>query len=235
MSDGKRTTLSTLGPTWLLDPSTFLDAGRLEEVFGRCSPRMLDIGVGTGRATVAWAADHPDHDVIAVELHLPGIARLLSDGHAAGLTNVRVIEADVTALVDPAGEAGSGEVTFEHVRVLFPDPWPKKRHVDRRLVDVAFVRRVTDLLAVGGTLHLATDWPPYADQMRAVIAAEPRLKPRIDVIDDVAVIDDAAPDALAGAERRWRSHRPDRPITAYEQRGIAAARQITDLIARRSE
>jgi tRNA (guanine-N7-)-methyltransferase len=109
--------------------------------------------------------------------------------------------------------------------VLFPDPWPKKRHVRRRLVDTSSIRRITDLLTVGGTLHLATDWPPYAHQMREVIGAEARLEPQVDAVDDGE-----------GADGRplWRSERPPRPVTAYEQRGLDAGRPITDLVVRRS-
>lgn len=251
MSEAKRRTLADLGPTWLLNPADLLGSPanplgsiervgprglgeRLDRVFGRSAPRMLDIGVGTGEATVAWAAAHPDHDVVAVELHLPGIARLLASGHGAGLTNVRVLEADVTRLLDlgpdgrprpdPAGPTVE-EPPFAHVRVLFPDPWPKKRHVRRRLVDTSSIRRITDLLTVGGTLHLATDWPPYAHQMREVIGAEARLEPQVDAVDDGE-----------GADGRplWRSERPPRPVTAYEQRGLDAGRPITDLVVRRS-
>ena len=256
MSDSKRNTLATLGPTWLVEPASVLGsvgsdsgsqseglASRLDEVFGRAAPRMLDIGVGTGEATVAWAVAHPDHDVMAVELHLPGIARLLAAGHAAGLANVRVLEADVTRLLDLAPGGPDDAAPFTQVRVLFPDPWPKKRHVRRRLVDGNFIGQITDLLAVGGTLHLATDWPPYADQMRAVIATEPRLEPQVDEVDPVEVadvvdvVDETEPEPEGGAPAgavRWRSQRPERPVTAYEQRGLDAGRPITDLMARRS-
>lgn len=237
MSDSKRNTLATLGPTWMVEPALVLGSGepadswgrdlaaRLDEVFGRTAPRMLDIGVGTGEATLAWAAEHPDHDVMAVELHLPGIARLLASGHGAGITNVRVLEADVTRLLALVAGGPDDPAPFTQVRVLFPDPWPKKRHVDRRLVDGHFIGRITDLLAVGGALHLATDWPPYADQMRAVIATEPRLEPQVDEAEDGEGADGGAV---------WRSERPPRPVTAYERRGLDAGRPITDLVARRS-
>lgn len=231
MSDSKRAVLATLGPTWVLEPSDMGDVPfsqkGLERVFGRAAPVMLDIGVGTGSATLARATEHPDHDVVAIELHRPGVAMLIQAGHTAGLSNIRVIEADVTQLIaPPPSRAGTDEAahtdppaTIDHVRVLFPDPWPKKRHVRRRLIDATFVRQVTDLMVVGGIFHVATDWPPYADQIRAAIDTEPRLEPQTDLFD--------------GDETSWRSHRPDRPVTPYEQRGIDAGRPITDLITRR--
>ncbi len=142
--------------------------------------------------------------MLAIELHRPGLAALLQALEAEGPPNVRVAEADALAVLD-ALEPGS----VQHIRVLFPDPWPKRRHVARRIVDRTFVGCCAALLEVGGELHLATDWADYADHMRSMVATESRL----------------APVADAG--------RPDRPITAYERRGLAAGRSITDLVYRR--
>ena len=113
------------------------------------------------------------------------------------------MEADALALIDRAPPG-----TYHHVRALFPDPWPKRRHVGRRMVDPAFVRAVVDLIPVGGTVHLATDWEDYADQMRACLLTDRRLGPASEV-------------------------RPPRPVTAYEQRGLDAGRTIVDLLATR--
>jgi tRNA (guanine-N7-)-methyltransferase len=215
MSDAKRRVLATLGPRWQLDPGTAADPEALDAAFGRSAPRLLDVGVGTGTATRAWALAHPGHDVVAVELHRPGIARLLSDLEAHGPSTVRVVEADITALL---ADAVPG--CFTAVRVLFPDPWPKRRHVDRRLVEPGFVHRVVDLLPPGGTVHLATDWDDYAEAMRAALATDDRLVPRVE---------DAGTDGDGGGG--WRSARPPRPVTVYEQRGIDAGRTIVDLVA----
>lgn len=220
MSDAKRDALSTLAPTWSV--TTPLRAPALDAAFARAAPRLLDVGVGTGEATLHWAASHPDHDVIAVELHRPGLARLLQRLAADGPTNVRVLEADVTTVIadladlaELASSAALGtgarpaDPVVHAVRVLFPDPWPKRRHRHRRLVDRSFVSAVADLLPPGGWLHLATDWDDYALQMRGVLRHEPRL-----VVD------------LDGG-------RPERPVTTYEGRGLAAGRHITDLVAHR--
>jgi tRNA (guanine-N7-)-methyltransferase len=174
MSDAKRDALATLTPRWGL--TVPLRDSTLTAAFGRSAPRLLDVGVGTGEATRAWAAQHPDHDVVAVELHRPGLARLLQALDREGPANVRVLDADVTTLVVDLADPGREDGAVVHaVRVLFPDPWPKRRHRNRRLVDRAFVSTVADLLPPGGYLHLATDWDDYALQMRLALLHEPRL------------------------------------------------------------
>lgn len=222
MSDAKRSVLHQLGPRWLVAPTAASSADGLTAAFGRVAPRLVDLGGGTGEATRAWAEAHPDHDVLAIELHRPGIVRLVRDLEAEGPPNVRVVEDDGTALLSAwaAGELAG-------LRVLFPDPWPKRRHVGRRLVDPGFVRQAADLLRPGALLHLATDWDDYADQMRAALATEARWHVRADITDgaDVDPNDPLSP--------RWRSNRPARPVTAYEQRGLDAGRTITDLVALR--
>jgi tRNA (guanine-N7-)-methyltransferase len=218
--------LDDLGPRWMLDAAAPLDPPTLDAAFGRTAPRLLDIGVGNGLATLAWAGEHPDHDVVAVELHRPGIAHLVRHLDTDGPANVRVVDADITALLDAVPDG-----TLAGVRVLFPDPWPKRRHHKRRLVDPGFVGIVADRLHPGGRLHLGTDWPDYADAMRIALATEPRLVPVVDVDDGPAVNEDGAP---IEAPTRWRSRRPERPITAYEQRGLDAGRPIADLVAVRT-
>ena len=234
MSAAKHAAIAELGPRWSVTADQAADDDALARAFGRRAPRLLDVGTGTGEATRAWAADHPDHDVIAVELHRPGLARLLGDLEQSGPTNVRVLEADVTVLLDAMAPG-----VIDAVRALFPDPWPKRRHVARRLVDRALVGRVADLLPVDGWLHLATDWADYADQMREALAAEPRLTPvgpEWLPPDDAAEASygDTARPGRAPAVPRWRSARPPRPETVYERRGRRAGRPITDLVARRT-
>lgn len=217
MTDAKWAALADLGPTWGIerDENGLLTGAALDQAFGRRAPRLLDIGVGTGEASQAWAAAHPGHDVLALEVHRPGLAQLLQRLDADGPANLRVLEADATRVLDDLvgpgsdeGESGRGGASgFTAVRVLFPDPWPKVRHVGRRLVDLRFVGQVATLLPPGGTLHVATDWQDYAAQVRDVIGAEPRF--------------DVDPEAL----------RPPRPVTTYEQRGIDAGRTVTDLVA----
>lgn len=190
-------------------PST----AQLDAAFGREAPRMLDIGPGNGEATLAWACAHPDHDVLAVEVHQPGLARLLRTVAADGPPNIRAIEADALTVVAALPDALHG------VRVLFPDPWPKRRHLHRRLVDTSFVALAADALVPDGVLHLATDWADYADQMRAAVQAEPRLR-----LDG---------DTQTRPGHPPPSTKPARPVTAYERRGLEAGRTITDLVATR--
>ena len=226
MSTAKRAVLEELGPRWSISPADVVLPDRVASSYGRVAPLLVDIGGGMGEATRAWATQHPDHDVVAVELHRPGLARVLKELDLEGPTNVRVVEADATALM-----AQWPEAWLAGIRVLFPDPWPKRRHVDRRLVDTRFIHRAADLLAPGGVLHLATDWPEYADQMRACLATEPRLVGVVDVVDQPKPLDETTAEVPAGEP--WRSHRPDRPVTAYEARGSGAGRPIADLLARR--
>lgn len=195
--------LQDLGPRWgTSDPGRW-DAETLDRTFAAPGPLLVDVGVGDGAATRAWAAQRPETRVLALELHRPGLAKLLQHLEAHGPTNVRVAEADALAVLDALDDGSVHEL-----RVLFPDPWPKRRHVARRLVDRAFVQRAAAVLEGGGTLHLATDWADYADHMRSMVATVTRF----------------ALDPGAG--------RPERPITAYEQRGLAAGRTIVDLVYR---
>ncbi len=205
MSAAKVRVLAELGPRYGvdLDPGRPL-ADRLTDAFGRTAPRLLDVGIGNGEATVAWAAAHPDTDVLAVELHRPSIAATLTAIDEQGLANVRVVEADVRTLL---AQAGPGDL--HDVRILFPDPWPKRRHLARRLVDAGFAAAVADVLPPGGTLHVATDWEGYARQVTAALEADGRY----------------AVEPAAG--------RPDRPVTTYEALGTAAGRAIHDVVATR--
>lgn len=174
----------------------------LPTVFGRRAPVVLEIGFGMGEATVAMAGADPATDVLAVDVHTPGHGNLLKLLDVSGLTNVRVADGDAAAML--RAMVGSGALAG--VRLFFPDPWPKARHVKRRLVDDAFAALVADRLADGGLLHVATDVPSYADQVRSVIAAQPRLTP---------------------ADPPWR------PTTKFERRGVDAGRPPIDLAARR--
>jgi tRNA (guanine-N7-)-methyltransferase len=205
MSAAKLRVLADLGPRFGLDldPDRPL-ADRLADAFGRTAPRLLDVGMGNGEATIAWAAAHPDHDVLAVELHRPSVAATLTAVAETGLANVRVAEVDVRTLL-----AGARPGDLDAVRILFPDPWPKRRHLARRMVDERFARAVADVLPSGGTLHVATDWEDYARQVVAAAEADVRY-----------AVDPAA-------------ERPDRPITTYEALGRTAGRTIHDVIATR--
>ncbi|WP_029289159.1 tRNA (guanosine(46)-N7)-methyltransferase TrmB [Cellulomonas sp. HZM] len=175
-------------------------------LFGREAPVVLEIGSGMGETTAEMAAADPDRDYLALEAHLPGIAALLGLVGARGLTNVRVGHGDALELLRTAVAPGS----LAAVHVFFPDPWPKARHHKRRLVQPEHVELLRSRLVVGGTLHCATDWPDYAEQMRDVLAADPGLL-------SSGLVDRPA----------------HRPVTKFEQRGLDLGHPVHDVIARR--
>jgi tRNA (guanine-N7-)-methyltransferase len=175
------------------------------QAFGRAAPLILEIGFGMGGTTAAIAAGMPDKDFLGVEVHTPGIGSLLKLIGEQGLTNLRIIQHDavevVTHMIAPATLAG--------VHVFFPDPWHKARHNKRRLIQPPFVSLLASRLAPGGYLHCATDWQDYAEQMLAVLGAEPSLR---------NTADGYAP-------------RPDyRPVTKFENRGLKLGHGVWDLV-----
>ena len=185
----------------------------LAEVFGDDRPVVVEIGFGTGEATAAMASADPGTNLLAVDVHTPGFGRLLAAIGAEGLDHVRVVSGDAVELFRDMLEAGS----LAGIRIYFPDPWPKARHHKRRLVGPEFVALAISRLASGGTFHLATDWPPYADQMRRVLDAAPLLTKAFDQ-------QEARP-----------AHRPaQRPSTRFERAGRAKGHPVTDLLYVRS-
>lgn len=187
-----------------------LPPGELDtaEWFGRSAPVLLEIGSGMGETTARLAAAEPDHNYLAVEVYEPGLAQLMLRAEALGLANLRLLRGDAVPLLAEHIAPGS----LAGVRIFFPDPWPKKKHHKRRLVQPDFVALVASRLAVGGRLHLATDWAPYADQMLAVCTAEPLLRNEFD---------------------GW-APRPDwRPTTKFEARAAEEGRISRDLMFRR--
>jgi len=183
----------------------------LERWFGRRAPVILEIGSGMGESTAALAAAAPDVDHLAVEVYQPGLGQLLMRIQERGLTNLRLLRADAVMVLREHIAPGS----LAGIRIYFPDPWPKRRHHKRRLVQPEFVALATSRLAAGATLHLATDWAHYADQMRAVCDAEPSL----------------SPDRPVGES--WTPRPPWRPLTKFEQRAVQEGRAVRDLIYRR--
>jgi tRNA (guanine-N7-)-methyltransferase len=141
-------------------------------VFGRSAPRVVEIGFGNGEQLLFAAQREPGRDFIGIEVHGPGVGRLLNAVAEAGLANVRVYQHDAVEVL--ANEIA--DASLDEVRIYFPDPWHKKRHHKRRLVQPAFVALLCAKLRPGGTLHLATDWANYAEHMWDVLDAEPRLR-----------------------------------------------------------
>jgi len=134
---------------------------------------VLEIGSGMGESTIEIAKAHPEADVIAVEVHGPGVGSLLNRIEAEQLANVRVVRHDAVEVLSHMIADGS----LAAIHLFFPDPWPKKRHHKRRLVQPAFAALAARKLAPGGALHAATDWPDYAEQMAEILSKEPLLQP----------------------------------------------------------
>ena len=177
----------------------------LSALFGRVAPVVLDVGSGMGEATAAAAAADPGRDVLAVEVHTPGLGALLRRCEELGLEHVRVADGDARVLL--AGMLPAG--CLDEVRVWFPDPWAKARHAKRRLVTPAFLDLVASALRPGGLLHVATDWAPYA----ADVELRLREHPSLDLVS--------------------RERPATRPVTRFEQQGRVAGRAAHDLLARR--
>ena len=180
----------------------------LAKLFGRTAPVVLEIGFGMGETTAAIAAAHPDTDFLAIEVHAPGVGALLRRIDAERLANVRVVRHDAVEVVGAMIPLGA----LAGIHVYFPDPWPKKRHHKRRLLQPAFVRALAERLAIGGYLHVATDWEPYAEEILATLGTEPLLRNR----------------AEGFAPRpAWR------PQTKFELRGVKLGHPVFDLVFER--
>lgn len=183
----------------------------LAAVFGRDAPKFLEIGCGMGETTAIIAAHHPDNDYLGIEVHAPGVGSLLKEIATRELTNLRVIRHDAVEVVRDMIPPGS----LAGIHIYFPDPWPKKRHHKRRLIQPPFVHALAGRLAPDGYLHCATDWEDYAQQILDVLSAEPLLE-----------------NTAAGFAPRpaWR------PQTKFETRGLKLGHGVWDvLFTRRSE
>ena len=181
-----------------------MDADALAAAFGRAAPLAVELGFGNGAALLALAQAQPDWNCIGVDVYRPGFGALLLGCEREEIDNVRIVDGEAA---DFLGRLPAGSV--RQLNVFFPDPWPKKRHHKRRLVNAEFAARAAACLADDGCLALATDWQPYAEQMQAVLDAEQSLQGGL----------------ICQASR---------PPTAFEIKAIAAGRGIVDLLYRRA-
>lgn len=181
----------------------------LDSLFGAKVPVIVEIGSGMGETTARIAAEHPDNGYLAIEVHTPGVGSLLKQVTEQGLTNVRVIQHDAVEvlreMIPPGALAG--------VHVFFPDPWPKKRHHKRRLLQPQFAALLATRLAPGGYLHVATDWQEYAEHILQVLCATP---------------------GLANTAADFAPRPESRPETKFERRGVGLGHGVWDIYFRRA-
>lgn len=203
---GQAKAFEDLGPRFLLSYAAQpFDAAA---AFGRTAPLILEIGFGMGEATAHIARVRPDDNFLCCEVHEPGVGALLKRIGEQGLTNIRILQHDAVEVIDHMLPEGA----LDGVHIFFPDPWHKKRHNKRRLVQPPLVAKLARRLKPGGYLHCATDWQPYAEQMLEVLSAEPLL---------ANTADGYAP-------------QPDyRPLTKFENRGLRLGHGVWDILFRR--
>jgi tRNA (guanine-N7-)-methyltransferase len=183
----------------------------LRALFGNAGPVYLEIGFGNGECLAAMAERRPDRNYLGVEVHAPGVGHLLLEIERLGLANVRILRRDAVELLESGLSAGS----LAGVYLFFPDPWPKKRHHKRRILNPAFVSLLVRVIRPGGIFHAATDWEPYARQMLAVLESAGRL-----------FVNEAGAGAFAPRPE-------DRPLTKFERRGQRLGHGVRDLVFRR--
>src|SRR5690349_14170190 len=206
MTVGQTRALDELWPRFGVEYSPQVLA--LDKVFGRSAPRTLEIGFGNGEHLAALATAHPERGYFGIEVHRPGVGHLLLLADTNNLANVRASTHDAVEVLREQIAPSS----LDEVLVLFPDPWHKKRHHKRRLIQPPFVHEVALRLAAGGYLHCATDWQPYAEQMLAVLSAEP---------------------LLANTADGYAPRPAYRPATKFENRGLRLGHGVWDLVFRR--
>lgn len=203
---GQAKAIETLGPQYVLPyQEQPLD---LQQAFGREAPTILEIGFGMGEATAHIAGLMPECNFLCCEVHTPGVGALLMRVQERGLTNVRIVQHDAVQVLDHMLTPGS----LAGVHIFFPDPWHKKRHHKRRLLQAPLVEKLVSRLAPGGYIHCATDWEDYAFQMLQVLDANHALR---------NTADSFAP----------RPHY--RPLTKFENRGLKLGHGVWDLVFRR--
>lgn len=203
LSNAQRRACETLLPRYGIPFSENLL--NLNHIFGRQSPKILEIGFGMGESTATIAQAHPENDYLGIEVHTPGVGSLLNQIEQLELPNLRIIQHDAVEVLQHMLTTEC----LDGIHIFFPDPWPKTRHHKRRLIQPALVSRLSAHLKSGGYIHVATDWEDYAVQILHVLNQEPQL---------INTATDYAP-------------RPEyRPLTKFEQRGLKLGHGVWDLI-----
>lgn len=210
MTEGQQQAFAKYWPQYGLS----LHRGKLNpgEQFGRQAPLVLEIGFGMGDSLFQMARDEPDKDFIGIEVHTPGVGRLINRAGLAGLTNIKVYLADALDVLEDC----INDASLSRLQLYFPDPWHKRKHHKRRIVSAAFVQQAWHKLQVGGVVHLATDWQPYAQQM-------------LEVMEHAEGFRNLA--GTAGFAKRPAY----RPVTKFESRGERLGHGVWDLLFEKEE
>ena len=208
LTAGQQRALETLYPLWGVNwqPNERL---AVETLFDRPAPLVVDIGFGDGEALAQMAAAHPERNYLGVEVYRAGTGQLLRRIENEGLTNLKVLLGDASDLLRQAIPTAS----LFGLQLFFPDPWPKKRHHKRRMVQAEWLKTVADRLAPGGFIHMATDWAEYAEWMLTLSTTEPTLE------------------NLHGG---FAPNAGERPATRFERRGLRKGHDVFDLILQRA-
>jgi tRNA (guanine-N7-)-methyltransferase len=207
LTPGQQRALETLWPRFGLDAQQPLDPGA---VFGRCAPLTLEIGFGNGASLAQMAAQDRHSDFVGIEVHRPGVGRLLMELEQRDLENVRLVCHDAVEVLEQC----IPDAALDRLLLFFPDPWPKKKHHKRRILQPAFVSLVARKLKVNGVFHMATDWQPYAQQMLEIMQAAPAF--------------------VSCNQTGGFAARPAyRPVTKFERRGRGLGHDVWDLLYRR--
>lgn len=209
MTDGQRDAMTALMPVYGVPFQESLLT--LPDLFGNDAPVWLEIGFGNGEALLHMAGLHPEINFLGIEVHAPGVGHLLAGIDSQGLRNVRVMRHDAVDVLEHMIPAGS----LARVLLFFPDPWHKKRHHKRRILQAETVKLIEQALQVGGVLHCATDWEPYAEAMLEELATSSRLTNQ--------------------ASEQFCEKPAYRPLTRFEQRGIKLGHVVRDLLYTRVE
>jgi len=209
LTRGQQRGLEILWPQYGIEHDTgMLD---LDQIFARQAPRVLEIGFGNGASLAEQAKQHPEIDFLGIEVHRPGVGNLLQVIEAEGLTNIRVMQEDAVEILKDQIPLAS----LDKVQLFFPDPWHKKKHHKRRIVQLEFAALLHEKLKPGGVFHMATDWQHYAEHMLEVMTAAKGFR-------NTSKTDDYVP-------------RPEsRPLTKFEQRGHRLGHGVWDLIFKKN-
>lgn len=208
LTEGQKRALQTLWPVYGLAEGD--EVIEFSNLFGNSHPVILEIGFGNGNATWQMASAHPEENYLAVEVHRPGVGHLLLNLEEHVIDNVRIACQDAVELLHQRIPDSS----LAGVRIYFPDPWPKKRHHKRRIIQASFIELLAEKMQPGGNLHLATDWEPYAEHMLEVLNKSP-------------VFENCSPENGSVPKPDWR------PATKYEKRGERLGHGVYDLVFRR--